>query len=72
MLITTGRVRRGKIEVDTEGLPEGTKVTVLARDGDESFELGPEDEAALLAAIAEVERGEAVGAAEVLRKIRGR
>jgi len=71
MLITTGRVRRGRIEVDSAALPEGTKVTVLAREGEESFELGPEDEAALLAAIAEAERGETVGAAEVLRKIRG-
>lgn len=71
MLITTGRVRHGRIEVDTGALPEGTRVTVLAREGEESFELGPEDEAALLAAIAEAERGETVGAAEVLRKIRG-
>jgi hypothetical protein len=44
----------------------------LAREGEESFELGPKDEAALLAAIAEAERGETVSAAEVLRKIRGK
>jgi len=71
MLITTGRVRGGKIEVDTTMLPEGTKVTVLAREGAETFALGPEDEAALLAAIAEAERGETVSSKEVLSKIRG-
>ena len=71
MIITTGKVRGGRIEIDATALPEGTKVTVLAREGEESFELGPEDEAALLAAIAEAERGETVGAAEVLRRIRG-
>lgn len=69
MLIATGRVRGGKIEIDNAALPDGTKVTVLAREGEESFELGPEDEAVLLAAIAEVERGESVSAAEVLRQI---
>jgi hypothetical protein len=70
MIITTGRVRSGKIEIDDAALPEGAKVTVLAREGEETFELGPEDEASLLAAIAEAERGESVSATEVLRKIR--
>jgi hypothetical protein len=41
----------------------------FAREGEETFELGPEDEAALLAAIAEAERGESVSAAEILQKI---
>ena len=72
MIITTGRVRGGKIDLDDEALPEGTKVTVLASEGEEAFELGSEDEAALLAAIAEAERGESVSAAEVLQKIRRR
>lgn len=72
MIITTGRVRGGRIEMDGGALPEGTKVTVLAREGEETFELGPEDEAALLAAITEAERRESVSAAEVLRKIRSK
>jgi hypothetical protein len=72
MIITTGRVRSGKIEIDDATLPEGTKVTVLAREGEETFELALEDEAALLAAIEEAERGETVSAAEVLRKIHGK
>ena len=70
MLITTGKVHGGTIEVDGKTLPEGATVTVLAQEGDETFELGPEDEAKLLAAIAEAERGEAVAASQVLRKIR--
>lgn len=58
MIIATGRVRNGKIEFDDDALPEGTKVTVIAREGEETFALDPEDEAALLAAIAEAEGGE--------------
>jgi hypothetical protein len=69
VIITTGRVRSGKIEIDGTALPEGTRVTVLASEGEETFELGPEGEAALLAAIAEAERGDSVSAAEVLQKI---
>jgi hypothetical protein len=72
MIITTGRVRSGKIEIDDDSLPEGTKVTVLASEGRETFDLDPEDEAALLAAIAEVERGDSVSAAEVRQKIHRR
>jgi hypothetical protein len=72
MLITTGKVRGGKIEVDTAALPEGTNVTVLAREGTETFTLGPKEEVDLLAAIAEAERGETVSATEVLSKIRGK
>ncbi len=57
MLITTGKVNDGVIRVDTKGLPDGTMVTVLAHEGDETFELNPTQEAELLAAIAEAERG---------------
>jgi hypothetical protein len=72
MIVATGRVRGGKIEIDDASLPEGTKVTLLASHGENTFELGPEDETALLAAVAEAERGESVSAAEVLHKIRRR
>lgn len=70
MLITTGTVNEGVIRIDTKALPEGTTVTVLAHEGDETFELSPGQEADLLAAIAEAERGEFVNAAEVLQQIR--
>ena len=45
-------------------------MTVLAPEGDETFELKPEEEAKLLAAIAEAERGETTSAAHVLEQIR--
>jgi len=70
MLITTGKVLGGTIKVDAQSLPEGTTVTVLAPEGDETFELLPEEEAQLLAAIAEAERGETSRASRVLDQIR--
>ena len=70
MLIATGKVHDGTIEVEDKSLPEGAKVTVLAPEGDETFELGPEDEARLLAAITEAERGETVSASQVLQQLR--
>jgi len=70
MIITTGRVRSGKIELDDDALPEGTKVTVLANKGEETFELAHEDELALLAAITEAERRESASAEEVLQTVR--
>jgi hypothetical protein len=70
MLITTGKVLGGTIKVDVQGLSEGAVVTVLAPEGDETFELSPEEEAKLLAAIAEAERGEATNASDILRHIR--
>ena len=39
MLITTGKVNNGRIEVDSNQLPDGTTVTLLAHEGDEVFEL---------------------------------
>ena len=53
MLITTGKVQDGTIQLEGESLPEGAIVTVLTYEGDETFELGPEQEAQLLAAIEE-------------------
>ncbi len=70
MLITTGTVHGGTIKVDAKSLPEGTIVTVLASEGDETFELLPQEEAKLLAAIAEAERGETASASYVLEQIR--
>lgn len=58
MRVTTGRVVDGRIEVPGESFAEGETVTVLAPKGDETFALNPEDEAALLAAMAEGDRGE--------------
>lgn len=70
MLITTGKVLGGTIKVDAQNLPEGAVVTVLAPEGDETFELLPEEEAKLLAAISEAERGETTSAPQVMEQIR--
>ncbi len=70
MLITTGKVFGGMIKVDAKSLSEGAIVTVLATEGDETFELLPGEEAKLLAAITEAERGETASASHVLEQIR--
>ena len=69
MLITTGRVNGGRIEIDDERVPEGTTVTILAPEDGEVFEATPDDEARLLAAIAEAESGDVIGASELLERI---
>ena len=70
MLITTGRVYSGRIELDENILPEGSKVTILAHEDDEAFQLASEDEAKLLAAIEEAERGELIDASKLLNELR--
>jgi hypothetical protein len=70
MLITTGKVLDGTIKLDTQSLPEGAIVTVLVPEGDETFELLPAEEAKLLAAVAEAERGETTSGPSVLEHIR--
>ncbi len=69
MLITTGKVLGGTIKVEAKGLPEGATVTVLAPEGDETFELSPEDEAKLLTAIAEADRRETISGSQLLQQI---
>lgn len=69
MRVTTGRVVGGRIEVPGESFPEGSTVTVLSRENDETFTLGPEEEAALLEAMAEGDKGEVIPAEEFLREL---
>ena len=69
MKIATGKVIGGKVVVEGVSLPEGASVTVLAKDDSAGFALTPEQETELLESIAEAERGETVGADEVLRNI---
>lgn len=72
MKVMSGRVRNGRVELEGGHLPEGTSVAIVAADSDQTFELSPEEEAELEAALAEVARGEVVDAAEVLKQIRSR
>jgi len=66
----TGKVYGGTIQIDEKSLPEGALVTVLAPEGDETFDLSAEEETKLFAAIAEAERGETTSTADRLKQIR--
>ncbi len=70
MKVITGKVVAGKIVVEGEPLEEGSTVTVLAPERDETFALDSEAEAALLAATAEADRGEVMAGEQLLRKLR--
>lgn len=69
MKVATGTVVAGRVVVEGEPLPDGAKVTVIAREDDETFELSPAEEAEILSAIAEAERGETVDAAQLLESL---
>ena len=71
MVIASGKVVGGRVELDSE-LPEGTSVTVLARDGDETFEADSETERMLLDAIAQCERGDKIPLPQLLSQLRDR
>ena len=71
MRVFSGRVHNGAI-VPEDGvmLPEGMQVTVLLDNGDDSFEVSPEQEEELLEATAGVERGETVREEDLLARLR--
>lgn len=60
----------GAIDLEDDALPEGSTVTILAADGDETFALDLADEARLLEVIDEATRGTAVDSSQVLGQIR--
>jgi hypothetical protein len=70
MQLATGIVVGGKVVVEGDPLPEGTVVTILARDADETFEVPPELEAELLESIAQADRGETISADELIERLR--
>lgn len=70
MQLATGIVVGGKIIVEGEPFAEGAKVTILAREANETFEVPPELEAELLLSIAEADRGETISADELLERLR--
>ncbi len=59
----------GRVELDGE-LPEGASVTVLTRDGDETFEADPETAKMLLDAMAQCDRGESIPLTQLLSELR--
>jgi hypothetical protein len=60
MKVATGRIVGGKVVLEGEPLAEGSVVTVVAREDSETFEVSPEEERALLEAIAQADRGQVV------------
>ena len=70
MVVLTAQVIDGKIVVP-EGahIPEGASVTVLAPDNQETFELGPIEEQALLEAIAQANDGAFVDGDDLLARL---
>jgi len=60
MKVATGRVVGGKVVLEGPPLAEGAVVTVVVRDDEDTFEVSPEDERALLDAIAQADRGQVV------------
>ena len=61
----------GRVELDAE-LPEGTSVTVLALEGDETFEVDAETEQMLLQAIAQCEKRQTTPMADLVSELRSR
>lgn len=66
MRVATGKVVEGKVVLEGERLNEGTVVSVVVHDDPDTFESTPEEEHALLEAIAQADRGQVVSW-EVLR-----
>jgi hypothetical protein len=69
MQVATGTVINGKIVLDGVPLSEGAVVTVVIRGADESFVLTPAQEDELLAAMAEIDRGEFISLAELIKSL---
>ncbi|MEQ1573984.1 MAG: hypothetical protein ABL993_07025 [Vicinamibacterales bacterium] len=60
MRVATGRIVEGKVVVEGEPWAEGSVVTVVARDDEQTFEVSVDEERALLEAIAQADRGQVV------------
>jgi hypothetical protein len=69
MQVMSGRVVGGRVKLDAD-LPEGTIVTVLIPEGDESFEADAELERNLLQSIAQGREGRTVPFEAVLAELR--
>lgn len=72
MKVATGKVVDGKVVVEGAALLEGASVTVLVRENDETFEATPDQEAELLRALTEADRGDFVAPEQLLKRLRSR
>ena len=71
MQIASGKVVAGQVVIEAE-LPEGADITLIALDGEESFDVTPELETIILASIAEGRQGNVISAEELLQELRSR
>jgi hypothetical protein len=69
MQLATGTVVAGKLVVEGLDLPDGETVIVLARESEEEVHVSSEEEADLLAAIAEADRGATISAEELFARL---
>ena len=69
MQLATGTVMAGKLVVEGIDLPDGETVVVLTREAEDTVELSQEEEAELLEAIAEADRGETISAEELFARL---
>ena len=69
MRVATGTVIGGKVVVEGLHLAEGQLVTVLTREAEEEVHLSAEDEAPLLEAIAQADRGDTISAEELFARL---
>lgn len=70
MRVASGRVIDGRVELLDSEFPEGSTVTVLLHEGDETFEADEETERMLLHSIAQCERGQTVPFETVIERLR--
>ena len=70
MRVASGRVIDGRVELMDSEFPEGSAVTVLLPEGDETFEADEKTERMLLDSIAQCERGQTVPFETVLERLR--
>ena len=72
MKLATATVLHGKVELPVEFVDEGTHVMVLAPDSGEPVHLSPAEEAELLEAMEQIQRGEYVDGQVLLDDLRSR
>jgi len=70
MQVATGKVIDGKVVVDGIVLPEGTVVTVFAKDSEAVVRLSPSLQSELEEALGEADREEGVSAETLLESLR--
>jgi len=72
MKIITGTVLKGRVEVPPEVLAEGAHVAILAPDSGSPVRLTPAEEAELVDAVEDLQRGKFVDGMDLLGELRSR